>query len=148
MSSSAWLFTMLYLSIIVVPTASERVGDLFKVAQHGQILLWSIPPSKSRLSFCPFQLRCLPGGRTLEMLKATPNIPFNTWALSPPRDLWGSRTHKDAHTPLVSVPLVWAHMHAHCALGLLTALKADMRNRTVLVPTHLSYGTSKHLHKL
>ena len=46
----------------------------------------------------------------------------------------------DAHTPLVCVPLVWARIHAHCELELLTVLEADMRDRTVLVLTQLPVG--------
>lgn len=63
--------------------------------------------------------------------------------------LGGQGHTKDTHAPLVCVPLVRAHMHTHCELEPLTALQADMRDRTVPVPTHVWFrGTSKHLHKL
>lgn len=79
--------------------------------------------------------------RTLEMLKLhqNQNLPHVSFVSS--QSPLGGRGHtKDTHAPLVCVPLVQSHVHTHCELEPLTALQADMRDRTVPVPTHLSVG--------
>lgn len=95
------------------------------------------PNLKEQAAFLSFQLRSLVGGRaqTLEMLKlnqaSIPHLGF----VSSQSPLGGQGHAEDTHAPLV-----WARIQAHCELELLTAPKADMRDRTVLVPTRLSVG--------
>lgn len=96
---------MPYLCLMFVPTASERVGDLFKVAQHRQTLVH--PDLKKQAEFLSLAAEKSPRRKYTVLRNATaaPNIPSTSGLCLLPEPTRGQGHTKDTHTPLWSVSL-------------------------------------------
>lgn len=106
------------------------------IAQPDSTLVHPVLQDQARLLSLPTKRSPQEEEQSLEMLE----LPPPASGLSPPRALWGPKDTLRTYKPSGPCPQGLACMQAHGELELLTALKADMRNITILVPTYPSAG--------